>query len=143
MVWAYKFIDHTADLAIDIEADSLNELFTASAFAWKEAISDENYNIGESERKIILEESSLEILIVSFLSELNFLFQNKKWMMTSVIKINVDRADDIWRLDAFISGFTIDPAKIKLKAEIKAVTYHQMEIKRADGKFLTRIVFDI
>lgn len=143
MVWAYKFIDHTADIAIDIEADSLNELFTASAFAWKEAISDETFDIGELERKIILQESSLEILLVSFLSELNFLFQNKKWMMTSITEINIDKADNIWRLDALISGFTIDPTKIKLKAEIKAVTYHQMEIKRADGKFLTRVVFDI
>lgn len=143
MSWSYKFIDHTADIAVDIEADKINELFIASAYAWKETISDEKFQNSSFDKKIFLEDSSLEILLVSFLSELNYLFQHEGWMMTSVKNAEVDDLNGVWKLEAEISGFIFDRSKIKLKSEIKAVTYHQMEIIFNNNKYSTRIVFDI
>lgn len=143
MSWSYKFIDHTADIAVDIEADKLNELFIASAYAWKETISDEKFDNSTFDKKIFLEDSSLEILLVSFLSELNYFFQHESWMMTSVKNAEVDDIYGVWKLEAEISGFIFDRSKIKLKSEIKAVTYHQMEIKFNLNTYSTRIVFDI
>ena len=143
MSWSYKFIDHTADIAVDIEADKINELFIASAYAFKETITVEKFENSSSDKKIFLEDSSLEILLVSFLSELNYLFQHEGWMMTSVKNVAVDDINGVWKLKAEISGFIFDRSKIKLKSEIKAVTYHQMEIKFHNNKYSTRIVFDI
>ncbi len=31
---SYKFIDHTADIAVELSGSSLDELFTAGAEAW-------------------------------------------------------------------------------------------------------------
>jgi SHS2 domain-containing protein len=46
-------------------------------------------------------------------------------------------------MTARLAGLTVQPTKIDFKEEIKAVTYHQLEIKKVDGNYTTRIVFDI
>ena len=143
MSWKYNFLDHTADIALDVEADTLDELFTASAFAWRDSISDDKESSQPQERSLVLSENDLEILLVSFLSELNFLFQSESWMMNSIKYIEIGKEDDGWTLSVKILGGNFNRNELRLKTEIKAITYHQMEIKEKDGKFSTRIVFDI
>lgn len=143
MSWAYKFQDHTADIAVDVEADSLAELFMSAASAWREVVSDIKTEDDYQEKLITLVDKDLDILLVSFLSELNFLFQSENWLMNSIKKIEFKKFDDNWNLMAKIGGGIFDHHKYKIKSEIKAVTYHQMEIKESNGKFSTRIVFDI
>ena len=143
MAYKYIFLDHTADIAVDIEADALDELFIASAHAWRDSISDDRKSSQSQERTLILSENDLEILLVSFLTELNFLYQSKSWMMDSVNSIEIYEGNAIWNLKAKITGNHCDRTKMNLKSEIKAITYHQMEIKEKNGKFSTRIVFDI
>lgn len=143
MGWKYNFLDHTADIAADVHADSLNELFVASAMVWRESISDNRWEYTTELRSIELSENNLEILLVSFLSELNFLFQSKGWLMDSISIIEIMPYRDLWKLNTQFSGHFFDRKKMNLKSEIKAVTYHQMEVKEQNGKFYTRIVFDI
>ena len=143
MGWNYNFLDHTADIAADVYADSLNELFIASAMVWRESISDDKSDYATELRSIVLSENNLEILLVSFLSELNFLFQSKGWLMDSISIIEIMPQRDLWKLNTQLSGHFFDRKNMNLKSEIKAVTYHQMEVKEKNGKFYTRIVFDI
>lgn len=143
MSWNYKFIDHTADIAVDVDADKLNELFIASAQAWRDSISDDKIPTLLNEKSLGIQEANLEVLLVSFLSELNYLFQQESWIMNSIHSIEVLKEGNNWHLRAKIFGSHFDHNKLKLKAEIKAITYHQMEIKEEQGKFFTRIVFDI
>ncbi len=44
---------------------------------------------------------------------------------------------------AHVCGGVIDPEKTKLRADPKAVTFHQFALKRVDGVWRTRIVIDI
>jgi SHS2 domain-containing protein len=143
MSWTYNFKDHTADIAVDIEADSLNELFTAAAFTWRESISDDKNDGSFENKSLTFHDESLEILLVAFLSELNFLFQSEHWMMSSVQQIDIQKEKNDWNLSIMINGGHFDRNQMQLKSEIKAITYHQMEIKEKNGKFSTRIVFDI
>jgi SHS2 domain-containing protein len=142
MSWNYNFKDHTADIAVDVEADSLSELFTAAAFSWRESISDHKNNDSFENKSLAFHDESLEILLVSFLSELNFLFQSEHWMMSSVQQIDIQKKNT-WNLSSMITGGYFSRNEMKLKSEIKAITYHQMEIREKNGKFSTRIVFDI
>lgn len=143
MSWTYKFIEHTADIAVDLEAGSLTGLFISAAYAWREAVSDDKIGKPYAEKIIILSEKNLEILLVSFLSELNFLFQSESWLMNSIQNCDLDKKNDLWELSVKVIGCNIKLEQIKLKSEIKAITYHQMEIREINGKFLTRVVFDI
>jgi len=141
MSHSYKFIDHTADIAFEVSADSYEELFTASAEAWKEAVLENPQINGKEERKIIIKEDSLEELLVSFLNELNFLFLSKKWIFNSIKNISV-KNNGVWKLNSVLLGEPLLKEHI-IKSEIKAVTFHQMDIKKINNNFTTRIVFDI
>lgn len=143
MSWKYNYLDHTADIAVDIEASTVEELFIGAAFALQETICENNANNSTVEKEIKLSDASMEILLVSFLSELNYLFQSENWMFSSIREIKIRNVDQAWNLNAKIGGYKFDRTMMKLKSEIKAVTYHQMEIKEWNGKFSTRIVFDI
>jgi len=143
MAYKYIFLDHTADIAVDVEADSLDELFIASVYSWRDSISDDKNSLSTEKRSLVLSEDNLEILLVSFLSELNFLYQSESWIMDSVIFIQITKTNDSWNLGSELLGHNFNRKEMNLKAEIKAITYHQMEIKEQLGKFFTRIVFDI
>jgi SHS2 domain-containing protein len=139
---AYKFVDHTADIAVDVEADSMEELFMASAQAWKETIFENNIIKEKEEKKIKIIESDPESLFVKFLDEMNFLFQTKKWICSSAGKIMIAKNKE-WNLSSILLGESFDPERHIVNLEIKAVTFHQMEVKNINGKYSTRIVFDI
>jgi SHS2 domain-containing protein len=143
MSWEFNFIDHTADIAVEVKAGTIEELFTASAFAWQESVI-EKIEINLSDKhEINIEELSYEELLVRFLDELNFLFLTRKWIMWEINKIELQKDIDKIKLRAFVAGENFDEKRHQLKVEIKAVTFHQMEIKNVNGKYTTRIVFDI
>ena len=143
MSWEYNFLDHTADIAVDIKADTLDELFMASAYSWRDYISDDDNSFSSEKHLLDLSENNLEVLLVSFLSELNFLYQSESWMMDKVNSLIITEKNDSWNLNAEILGQSSNRREMNLKTEIKAITYHQMEIKEQQGRFSTRIVFVI
>lgn len=138
----HKFIDHTADIAVQITADSFEELIQESLIAFNESILDSVDKKSEEELEIDLQESSREGLLVSFLNEINFLLTVKKWISKSVDEIAIKNEENNYKLNCKIKGskLTVD---VHLKEEIKSVTYHQMERKKMDGQYSTLIVFDI
>lgn len=143
MASGYTFVDHTADIAVDISASSIEELFTLSACAWKEVICEQVYFSEYESKEMDLSSFSIETLLVTFISELNYLFQKKYWLMNKVEELKISERDAEFYLTSKIEGSTFNLPDIKLKAEVKAVTYHQMEIEEVDGQFKTRIIFDI
>ena len=136
----HKFIEHTADIAFDVTADSIEELFLESARAWRISVVGDIAGKSPSTVSIKLEASSLEELLVTFLNEINFLLLTKNWL--SVIYDNLKIDKEKFNLCVIISGFYLDKS-VEIKEEIKSVTYHQMDIVKKDNKFSTRVVFDI
>jgi SHS2 domain-containing protein len=137
----YNFIDHTADIAVEVKADSLEELFIASALAFRESVMDFQQQDSIDAYKISLNSHSLESLLVNFLNELNFRLTYKRKIFNNIRDLEIFKKDDSWNLECILNETDIDEDKIK--TEIKSVTYHQMEIKKIKGEYSTRIVFDI
>ncbi len=140
---SYKFIDHTADIAAEINGSTYEELFISAAYAWKVSVIEIANEYTEDDKFIRLSSSSLEILLVDFLNELNFLLIVRKWVTVRINEISLTLYNSEWQLTAKISGTHYSPEKHTLKTEIKAITFHQMQIERTGEKFSTRIVFDI
>ncbi len=136
----HNFIDHTADIAFDVSADSLEELFVESAKAWRICVVGDISGKSLSEKNINLNAGSLEELLVNFLNEINYFLLSKKWLCVIFNKISINQ--ELKTISALASGFELE-SSIQIKEEIKSVTYHQMEIKKINGKYLTRVVFDI
>jgi len=139
---SYKQIDHTADIAFEISGESLEELFTASSKAWLTSVIDVIILSKCEIKKLKLNSFSIEQLLVDFLSELNFNLFTKKWLCYSVDDLSIEKKEDDWSLIASLTGNNIS-AKNNLKHEIKAITFHQMNIKKSGNVFSTLLVFDI
>ncbi|MCS7054330.1 MAG: archease [Ignavibacterium sp.] len=137
----HNFISHTADIAFEVEADSLEELFVESFYGWFNSVifSDNELKI-HSEMFIEIKADSLEQLLVDFLNELNFLLITKKILCLRIENLTIDKRNIL--LNAFIRTHNLEDTSI-IKSEIKAVTYHQMEIIKKDNKYFVKVVFDI
>lgn len=138
----HKFIDHTADIAVEITADSFEELIQESLIAFNESVLDSVDKKSEEELGIYLQDSSREGLLVSFLNEINYLLTVKRWISKSIYEIVLKNEKNNYQLIYKIKGNRLTD-DVDLKEEIKSVTYHQMNIKEMDGQYSTLIVFDI
>jgi SHS2 domain-containing protein len=139
---SYEFIDHTADIAIELSGSSLNELFLAGAEAWLVSIVDEMKIEADDLLEVEISASSIEELLVSFLNELNYLLITKNWLSSSIQSLKIFNDVDGCELSAELKGTKLIE-DLHLRQEIKSVTYHQVEIVERDGNYSTLIVFDI
>lgn len=133
-------ISHTADIAFELEADSLEELFVEAFNVWLLSVVElTDFNPNNS-YQVKLKADSLEQLLVDFLNELNYLLLVKKLLSVKVEKLILNETDI--SLYAEVRIIILNDSS-ELKEEIKSVTYHQMEIVRSEGKYRARVVFDI
>lgn len=139
----YKYIEHTADIAVEVYGASINELFISACDAWLESVSDNENRLRESSKKFIFNSVSLEELLVDLLSELNFHLYTKKWCFVSVKDLLLQETRSGFQLEAEVFGQKFNSKIHKLKVEIKAVTFHQMKIEKKGNFYYTRIIFDI
>lgn len=139
----YQFIEHTADIAVEISANSIEDLFSTSCYAWRDAALEIKNSSSTDEQIISLSADSLEELLVQLLSELNFLLSTKHWVFNSVKRIEFLSEEKSNKLFITILGESFDNDIHHFKVEIKAVTFHQMKIKKKGDGYFTRIVFDI
>ncbi len=138
----YKQIDHTADIAFKVSGECLEELFTTSADAWRSSVVEETKYCERETKKFVLKTSSKEQLLVDFLSELNYFLFTRKWLFNLVKEMKIKSENDAWILTSEIEGMPLS-AEIEIKQEIKAITFHQMNIKKIGNQYSTLLVFDI
>jgi len=139
---SYKFVDHTADIAVELIGGSLDELFKAGAEAWFVSVVGEIKIEDDDMLELELSASSKEELLVTFLNELNYLLITKKWLCSSIQSIKIFDDTEGCELSAELKGSKLKDDH-QLKHEIKSVTYHQVEIVDNNGEYSTLIVFDI
>ena len=139
----YKILDHTADIALELSGNTYEELFLAGYEGWKNSVIEASVSSREAEeRKLELSENTIEELLVSFLQELSFLFESKKIFAVEVNEIQIEKRDEKFFLksDLYFGNIIADDI---IKNEIKAVTFHQLNVKKVNDVFRTIIVFDI
>ena len=135
----YEQLPHTADIAVRAYGRDLKELFINAAFAMFDIIADleglkESVSIG-----VELEAPSREELLVAWLDELLYNFYTK-----SIIFFRFDIAFlNREKLSAKAYGRHIGENKNRLKTEIKAATYHDLNIRESDEGCSVDIVFDV
>ncbi len=139
----YKFIEHTADIAIEVTEKSMEDLFKTAFVAWKDIVLETNIPSYEHSKKFLFESRTLEELLIEFLSELNYQLYTKKWVVNSIKKILIQKPNEIFHLEIEVFGEKLKNKNHTIKEEIKAVTFHQMKIEESDGYFSTKIIFDI
>ncbi len=142
-VMPYRFIEHTADIAVEVEAITIEDLFSLSCHAWRDAALESTDTSSTESKFIYFSAGTPEELLVQLLGEINFLLYTHQWVFNSVEELKIFSDDNGYKLYADLLGEMLDQNIHHLKEEIKAVTYHQMKIEKAEGYFHTRIVFDV
>jgi len=130
----YQELEHTADWELFVWAPDLPELLRQAARGMY-ALSDTRVEPGEPQaRQICIEFSDRETLLVSFLAELLY-FGEVEGLAFEQMVLNLD--DNC--LDAELLGNRIQ----HLSKEIKAVTYHRMQVRETEHGLAVNIVFDV
>lgn len=139
MKTSYEIIDHTADVGVKAFGKNLSECFENVARGMFDIITDKSEveNVGQYD--FILEADDLEQLLVDWLSELLFLHSSKN-LVFGFFKVDVDEKNKKMTGRVFGEPFSI--SKHKAGAEIKAVTYHMLEVKKAKKPHV-QVLFDI
>ena len=135
----YELIDHTADVGVKANGNSLSECFENAARAMFDIITDKSEIESVGQYNIDLEADDSEQLLVDWLSELLYL-NSAKNLVFGFFKVNLKNYNK--KLTATVFGEKFDFSKHKAGAEIKAVTYHMLEVKKKKPYHI-KVLFDI
>ena len=135
----YELIDHTADVGVKAYGKNLSEAFENAAKAMFDIITDKSDIESIGQYNIKLKADNLEQLLVDWLSELLFL-NSAKNLVFGFFKVNID--ENKKSLSSTVFGEKYDISKHKIGAEIKAVTYHILEVKNKKP-FYVQVLFDV
>jgi SHS2 domain-containing protein len=139
MTLPYKTFDHTADLGVEIYGADPHQLFANAGTTLFHLISGGGAVEERAALSVTVEGSGYEDLMMNWLRELLYLHQVKGYLLCTFIIHDVDESI----LKATVGGERFDARRHELLREIKAVTYHQLSIKREQAGWTARIVFDI
>ncbi len=139
----YRILSHTADIGLELESESLEALFVEAATGWQALVLEDSPVEKRECRQLKLNSSNLEDLLVQWLGELNYLLLTEGWAFAAVDSLQLKEKQGRWFLRATVLGEPLDPERHYIYFEIKGVTYHQLHIVRKNGRYHTRIVFDI
>ena len=135
----YEQLLHTADIAVRIYGGDLKEIFTNAAYAMFDIIADLEGLKSSVSVDIDVKAASKEELLVSWLDELLYNFYTKGIIFFSFDISSISES----RLIAKASGRHVGENRNRLKTEIKAATYHDLEIKKKNEGYTVDIVFDV
>ena len=130
----FEELAHTADWALRVRAADLPKLFAESARGMN-ALSGARAATGPRAHRIVtLSAPDAESLLVAFLSELVYAAEQEQ-MMFDEFKIQIEGQT----LKAKMDGAPLE----SINKTIKAVTYHNLQIREIEGGVEVEIVFDV
>lgn len=130
----YEELDHTADWALRVWAPDLESLFVRAAAGMFVLM---GVTVGEAagaEREIVVQGPDSETLLVAFLDELLLVSETERLALSPTL-LSIAPG----RLSAVCTAAPV----VEQEKEIKAVTYHDLEIRERAGLLETVIVFDV
>jgi len=134
----YEIIEHTADVGIRLKGKSLTEIFWKAIHATADLLSGGIEIKPRIERGFTTKEENRETALVSVLEEIIY-FLEKELFLPSVCSVNIEND----RYEINMKGDMVSAEDIKNGTEIKAVTYHQLEIKEVGEGFQASVIFDV
>lgn len=124
----YEYFDVTADIGFKAYGESLNEAFENAGLAIFNIISDTSKVEAKKEISFKVRSEDEISLLYDFLEELLF-YHEIEFMLFSEFHVEID---DMLQLRATIRGEAIDWDRHERKTEIKAITYHKMDVRKTD-----------
>lgn len=131
---AYEEIEHTADWAIHVRGERIEELFERALFGMSHLAGVRLKPGSGRSRRIELNAEDLETLLILWLEEnlLSIELNQCGWRKCE-LKIRGNR----------LQAQIVEADLLEISREIKAVTYHGLEIVYTGEEYFATIIFDV
>ena len=135
---AFEVIEHTADVGIIAHGRTLPEVFANAAAGMMSFLISPDAVRSVEARKVAVEADDREGLLVAWLNELLVLLNGDGFVPG---EFRIERLTDT-HLEAGVLGEPVDTVRHRFRLDVKAATYHQLEIRQ--GQFWrARVIFDV
>jgi SHS2 domain-containing protein len=135
----FEELSHTADWCLRVWAKDLSQLFVESAKGMNALARTKLAKSPRVQRTLSTSAVDAESLLVSFLSELVFYAEQETLAFDKIeLKIEAGKSP-AYTLSAILIGAPI----LSMSKAIKAVTFHNLQIRQTERGYRVEIVFDV
>ena len=135
----YRILDHPADLGIEARGNTLAEAFEQAACGLVSVIVDPDSVRPVESRAVIIEAGDHQQLLVRWLTEVLYLYDGLKFVPRD---FRIERVSSRL-LEAQVRGEPFDRLRHAVRLDVKAITYHQLEIRRRGSGHGLQVFLDI
>jgi SHS2 domain-containing protein len=129
----YRWVEHTAELELEIDADSERAVFEQGFEAIRELL-----GCGPGEpmdpKRVIVQATDRAALLAEWLAELAFLAESEGMVPERLISLKLGRSI----LEAVVEGSRGDPPHL-----VKAATYHRLALEPGGSGWRATVVLDV
>lgn len=138
----YKFLPHTTDAYIEAVGASFESALENAGLALVDTMCYVS-TITHKRRDVMTVNGADDLeLLYNWLESILLKFELER-KVYGKFQISVTREPTSLRLNALAYGESFNREKHGAKVEVKAVTYHRMEVSRQEGLFVLRFILDL
>ncbi len=135
-----QYLEHATDAFILVTAPSLTDAFTLAGQSVVDTTLDKKTIEEKEQRTLKVSGKDLRYLLFNWLEEVNYQLITEGF---AIARFSLDISkNSTYELKSTIFGEPIDLKKHHFKVEIKAPTFHMMEIKQ-NGQVTMRFLLDL
>jgi len=135
-----QYLEHVTDAFILVTAPSLTDAFTLAGQSVVDTTLDKKTIEEKEQRTLTVSGKDLRYLLFNWLEEVNYQLITEGF---AIARFSLDISkNSTYELKSTIFGEPIDLKKHHFKVEIKAPTFHMMEIKQ-NGQVTMRFLLDL
>ncbi|MBS7622991.1 archease [Candidatus Bathyarchaeota archaeon] len=131
------------DAYVEAYGSSLEEAYSNAALAMFEVMTDTRNVEPRFEQPVTVEGHDLNSLLYSWLESLLVKFEVENRLFSRFMVEKIGTEGDLFKLKARVFGEDLDHKKHPSKTEVKAVTYHLMEIESSGPVYRLRFLLDL
>ena len=135
----FRILEHTADVGFEAFGATQREVFANAARALMHLMVDLEAIVPREELLLRTEASDMPDLLVNWLSEVLYRFDAEGWLFRD---FEFDELTE-HSLAAMARGEKFDRRRHQIKLLVKAVTYHQLELRKTGEGWRAQVYVDI
>jgi SHS2 domain-containing protein len=136
---SFEILDHTADIGIIAYGTDIEQLFSNAALALFSLITNPEAIEEKLHFNVQVSSGDRDSLLVEWLNELIYFFDARHVLVHGC---DIDSLT-YNELKATCHGEDYEPAKHKIKREIKAATYHMLRLDKNSDGYRAQVILDV
>ena len=139
----FEFLEHTSDAYVAAYGKSLEEAFENAALAMFDIMTDVSSIEPRTADSFQMEADDEYALLYKWLETLLVKFETDMTLYSRFNIISIRKRNETFALEAKAYGETFSREKHRPRVEVKAVTYHRMDIRTEPSSVTIRYILDL